>query len=90
MLVSENSTSYGKDLGNLRLLEELLPALAAVDGIAVVRVSYLQPAELRPGLIDVLASTPGWRRTSTCRSSTPAARCCARCGGSATRSGSAT
>jgi tRNA A37 methylthiotransferase MiaB len=25
----------------------------------VVRVSYLQPAELRPGLIDVLASTPG-------------------------------
>jgi ribosomal protein S12 methylthiotransferase RimO len=59
MLVSENSTSYGKDLGNLRLLEELLPALAAVDGIAAVRVSYLQPAELRPGLIDVLASTPG-------------------------------
>jgi MiaB/RimO family radical SAM methylthiotransferase len=59
MLVSENSTSYGKDLGNLRLLEELLPALAAVDGIAVVRVSYLQPAEMRPGLIDVLASTPG-------------------------------
>ena len=59
LLVSENSTSYGKDLGNLRLLEELLPALAAVDGIAVVRVSYLQPAELRPGLIDVLAATPG-------------------------------
>ena len=58
MLVSENSTSYGKDLGNLRLLEELLPALAAVDGIAVVRVSYLQPAELRPGLIDVLAVHP--------------------------------
>src|ERR1700736_207366 len=59
LLVSENSTSYGKDLGNLRLLEELLPALAAVEGIAVVRVSYLQPAELRPGLIDVLAATPG-------------------------------
>jgi ribosomal protein S12 methylthiotransferase len=59
LLVSENSTSYGKDLGNLRLLEELLPALAGVDGIAVVRVSYLQPAELRPGLIDVLASSPG-------------------------------
>jgi MiaB/RimO family radical SAM methylthiotransferase len=59
LLVSENSTSYGKDLGNLRLLEELLPALAAVAGISVVRVSYLQPAELRPGLIDVLASTPG-------------------------------
>ena len=59
LLVSENSTSYGKDLGNLRLLEELLPALAAMPGIEVVRVSYLQPAELRPGLIDVLAATPG-------------------------------
>jgi ribosomal protein S12 methylthiotransferase len=58
-LVSENSTSYGKDLGDLRLLEAVLPELAAVPGIERVRVSYLQPAELRPGLIEVLASTPG-------------------------------
>jgi len=58
-LVSENSTSYGKDLGDLRLLEKLLPELAAVPGIGRVRVSYLQPAEVRPGLIDVMASTPG-------------------------------
>ena len=53
LLVSENSTSYGKDLGNLRLLDELLPALAAVPGIARIRVTYLQPAEMRPGLIEV-------------------------------------
>ena len=59
LLVSENSTSYGKDLGNLRLLEELLPELAAVPGIDRVRVSYLQPAELRPGLVEVMTSTPG-------------------------------
>jgi ribosomal protein S12 methylthiotransferase len=59
MLVSENNTSYGKDLGDIRLLETLLPELAAVDGIERVRVSYLQPAEMRPGLIDVLTSTPG-------------------------------
>ncbi|WP_328395719.1 30S ribosomal protein S12 methylthiotransferase RimO [Streptomyces sp. NBC_00390] len=58
MLVSENNTSYGKDLGDIRLLETLLPELAAVDGIERVRVSYLQPAEMRPGLIDVLTSTP--------------------------------
>ncbi|HEX4255379.1 MAG TPA: 30S ribosomal protein S12 methylthiotransferase RimO [Streptosporangiaceae bacterium] len=58
-LVSENSTSYGKDLGDLRLLEEVLPTLAAVPGIERVRVSYLQPAELRPGLIEVIAGTPG-------------------------------
>jgi ribosomal protein S12 methylthiotransferase RimO len=59
VLVSENSTSYGKDLGNLRLLEEVLPDLAATEGIDRVRISYLQPAELRPGLIEVIASTPG-------------------------------
>jgi ribosomal protein S12 methylthiotransferase len=57
MLVSENNTSYGKDLGDIRLLETLLPELAAVDGIERVRVSYLQPAEMRPGLIDVLTTT---------------------------------
>ena len=56
-LVSENSTSYGKDLGDLRLLESLIPELADIDGIERVRVSYLQPAEMRPGLIDVLAHT---------------------------------
>ncbi len=58
-LVSENSTSYGKDLGDLRLLETLLPELAAVEGIERVRVSYLQPAELRPGLLEAIATTPG-------------------------------
>ncbi len=63
VLVSENSTSYGKDLprelGDLGALEALLPQLAAVEGIERVRVSYLQPAELRPELLRVLATTPG-------------------------------
>ncbi len=59
VLVSENSTSYGKDLGDLRSLEKLLPQLAAVEGIEWVRVSYLQPAELRPTLLQALGSTPG-------------------------------
>ena len=59
VLVSENSTSYGKDLGDLRALEKLLPALTEVPGIQRVRVSYLQPAEIRPGLVEVIAGTPG-------------------------------
>jgi ribosomal protein S12 methylthiotransferase len=46
-------------MGDLRLLETVLPQLAAVPGIERVRVSYLQPAELRPGLIEVMTSTPG-------------------------------
>ena len=56
-LVSENSSSYGKDLGDVRALERLLPQLAAVPGIVRVRLSYLQPAEVRPSLVEVLATT---------------------------------
>lgn len=60
VLVSENSTSYGKDLpGGTRALVRLLPRLANVRGVDRVRVSYLQPAELRPDLIEVIATTPG-------------------------------
>lgn len=59
VLVSENSTSYGKDLGDVRALERLLPQLAAIDGLSRVRLTYLQPAEMRPSLVDVMTSTPG-------------------------------
>lgn len=57
VLVSENSTSYGKDLGDPRLLELLLPRLVAHVGR--IRVSYLQPAETRPTLLTTMAATPG-------------------------------
>jgi ribosomal protein S12 methylthiotransferase len=59
VLVSENSTSYGKDLGDLRLLEALLPELAALEGVERVRLSYLQPAEMRPTLVEALTRTAG-------------------------------
>lgn len=58
-LVSENSTSYGKDLGDLRLLETVLPELAEVEGVERVRVSYLQPAEMRLSLVDTMTETEG-------------------------------
>jgi len=53
-LVSENTTSYGKDLGDLRLMEKLIPELAAIDGIERIRLSYLQPAEVRPSLLQAM------------------------------------
>ncbi|OLR94165.1 ribosomal protein S12 methylthiotransferase RimO [Actinokineospora bangkokensis] len=63
VLVSENSTSYGKDLGREhagdRALEAVLTRLAAIPGIDRVRVSYLQPAETRPNLVRAIATTPG-------------------------------
>jgi len=53
-LVSENTTSYGKDLGDLRAMEKLLPELSKIDGIKRIRLSYLQPAEMRPTLLQAM------------------------------------
>ncbi|NHA67797.1 30S ribosomal protein S12 methylthiotransferase RimO [Phycicoccus flavus] len=84
LLVSENSTSYGKDLGDLTLLETMLPELTGIDGIERVRVSYLQPAEVRPGLLETMAATPGvspWYDLSFQHASTPLLRRMRRFGG---------
>ena len=56
-LVSENTTSYGKDLGDLKLMEKILPTFAAIEGIERVRLSYLQPAEMRPSLLQAMIET---------------------------------
>ena len=57
-LVSENTSAYGKDLADIRLLEKLLAELSAVEELDWIRVSYLQPAEMRPGLVEVMTQTP--------------------------------
>jgi ribosomal protein S12 methylthiotransferase len=59
VLVSENSTSYGKDLPGADHLETLLTGLARTPGLARVRLTYLQPAETRPSLIAAIATTAG-------------------------------
>lgn len=59
VLVSENSTSYGKDLPGRDQLETLLTRLAAVAGIVRVRLSYLQPAETKPSLLQAISATTG-------------------------------
>jgi ribosomal protein S12 methylthiotransferase RimO len=58
VLVSENSTSYGKDLADPRALEDLLAELGSVAGIERIRVSYLQPAEVRSGLVRTMLEAP--------------------------------
>ncbi len=58
MIVSENSSSYGKDLGAPRALSGLLERLAQVDGLEWIRVSYLQPAEITPDMLEAIASVP--------------------------------
>ena len=56
-LVSENTTSYGKDLGDIKLMENILHEFAEIPGVERVRLSYLQPAEMRPSLLQAMIET---------------------------------
>ena len=57
-LVSENTTSYGKDFRDMQVLENMLPELSKIEGIERIRLSYLQPAEMRPSLLQAMISVP--------------------------------
>jgi ribosomal protein S12 methylthiotransferase len=59
VLVSENTTSWGKDLpGGRELQPTLLRELAAIDGLERLRLMYLQPAELTTSLLEAMADEP--------------------------------
>ncbi len=56
--VSENTTSWGKDLpGGRRSQADLVAMFDAVEGLEVVRLMYLQPAEITPVLLDAMAAS---------------------------------
>ena len=59
VLVSENSTSYGKDLGDLRRSSGCCPSWPRSTASSGSGSRYLQPAETRPSLIEAIATTPG-------------------------------
>jgi len=57
--VSENTTSWGKDLpGGRRSQVELIRGFESIDGLERVRLMYLQPAEIIPELLDAMAASP--------------------------------
>lgn len=57
--VSENTTSWGKDLpGGRRSQADLVEAFGRIDGLERVRLMYLQPAEIVPELLDAMAASP--------------------------------
>jgi ribosomal protein S12 methylthiotransferase len=56
--VSENTTSWGKDLpGGRRAQIDLVAMLDRVEGLERARLMYLQPAELTPALLDAMAAS---------------------------------
>jgi ribosomal protein S12 methylthiotransferase len=58
ILVAQDSSRYGEDLGRQDALAHLLRELSHTDGIEWVRVMYTYPTHISDGFLDVLADEP--------------------------------
>src|SRR5438067_7727843 len=58
MLVAQDSSRYGEDLGKQDALAHLLRELSHTDGIEWVRVMYTYPTHISDAFLDVLAEEP--------------------------------
>ncbi len=58
ILVAQDSSRYGEDLGKQDALAHLLRELAHTDEIAWVRVMYTYPTHISDAFLDVLAAEP--------------------------------
>src|SRR6476660_8778042 len=58
ILVAQDSSRYGEDLGKQDALARLLRELSHVDGIEWVRVMYTYPTHISDAFLDVLAEEP--------------------------------
>jgi ribosomal protein S12 methylthiotransferase len=58
VLVAQDSSRYGEDLGEQDALAGLLRELARLDGVEWVRVMYTYPTHISDGFLDVIATEP--------------------------------
>jgi ribosomal protein S12 methylthiotransferase len=58
VIIGQDTTSYGLDLGGHRQLGELLGRVADTDGIEWVRLMYAYPAKFPMDVLDVIARHP--------------------------------
>src|SRR5499426_570572 len=58
ILVAQDSSRYGEDLGKRDALAHLLRELSRTDGIEWVRVMYTYPTHISDAFLDVLAEEP--------------------------------
>jgi ribosomal protein S12 methylthiotransferase len=58
ILIGQDTTSYGEDLGLKNGLADLLRGLAEVEGIEWVRFLYSYPTRLNDAILDAIASNP--------------------------------
>jgi len=58
ILVAQDSSRYGEDLGKLDALPGLIRELTKTDGIEWVRVMYTYPTHISDGFLDAIADEP--------------------------------
>jgi ribosomal protein S12 methylthiotransferase len=58
VLVAQDSSRYGEDLGQRDALAQLLGELSHLDGVEWVRVMYTYPTHISDAFLDVLATEP--------------------------------
>jgi len=58
ILVAQDSSRYGEDLGKADALAHLLRELSHTEGVEWVRVMYTYPTHISDGFLDVLAEEP--------------------------------
>jgi len=61
-LVGQDTTDYGRDLGDPDALEQLVRALGQVAGLRWFRIHYAYPNRLTDGLLHAMAETPNCAR----------------------------
>ena len=58
ILVAQDSSRYGEDLGEADALAHLMRELCQLEGVEWVRVMYTYPTHISDGFLDVLAEEP--------------------------------
>jgi ribosomal protein S12 methylthiotransferase len=58
VLVAQDSSRYGEDLGEVDLLAQLIRALGEIDGLEWIRVMYAYPTHISDAFLAAIAETP--------------------------------
>jgi ribosomal protein S12 methylthiotransferase len=58
VLIAQDSSRYGEDLGELDALAGLIRALGEIDGLEWIRVMYAYPTHISDGFLAAIAETP--------------------------------
>jgi ribosomal protein S12 methylthiotransferase len=58
ILIGQDISSWGHDLPDRPVLADLVRELSGVEGLAWLRLMYVQPDEITPDLLEAMASSP--------------------------------